>query len=384
MQTTQRRTKLLADSLLIFLALLLFVCKSGLNAKQDQRAQIGSLTTQKGWQAEPGNPIIKAGDFMDKGLWNDPHVFKQGDTYIMYLTSSTTKNPFKPPVLPYRAVSKDRLNWKLDPEHALLDPSGTPFVSVETPSVVKFNGAYHMFYTGVYPAGGPSMFAIGHAVSNDGIKWVKDKQVALKPTGNGKDFNSFIVAEPGAVVYRDTIYVYFSAVRQLPTDTPPLDQTIGYVTTNDGRNFSDAKIALKLASTYPRSSNFCGYSTPMAVVHNDKIHLFHDVAIYNDAFNGGDLEPKWQQVALAHAVSADGGVTFQQDKAPIFIRNNFDWTGGEILAPSALFENGKVHLWFAGMVPRRDFRPLILRGIKGREFGIGYASIDAHLLSGMR
>ena len=91
------------------------------------------------------------------------------------------------------------------------------------------------------------------------------------------------------------------------------------------------------------------------------------IVLYDD-----DLEPSWQQIAIGHAVSVDGGITFHQDNDPILIRDDFDWTGGEIRSPSAIFEDGKLHFWFAGNVPVKDFRPLIIRGIKGREFGIGY------------
>ncbi len=346
-------------------------------ATKVQSAQIATLPTQSGWQPLP-NPIIQAGDLTEKGLWNDPHVFKQGSQYVMYMTSSSKKKPLEPPVLPYRAISADGVRWKLNPLQPLMDAGNTPFVSVETPSVVQYRGLYHMFYTGVYAPGGASMFAVGHAVSADGIHWKKDATEALKPTGKPADWNGLIVGEPGAVVHNDKIYVYFTAVGQVQ-DTPAINQRIGYVTTTDGKNFSAPRIALELSPNFPRSQNFCGYSTPMALVNNGKIHLFYDVVIYNQS-----LEPQWQQVALSHAVSIDGGQSFRQDSRPIFNRADFDWTKGEIRSPSALFENGQLKLWFAGMVPTAEFRPMILRGIKGREYGIGYATIDASQFEGSR
>jgi hypothetical protein len=359
----------------LLLPVLILGCQSALEANQNQKTVVAQLPRYGGWQAHSANPIIQAGDFIDKGLWNDPHVLKENGRYIMYLTSSSPQNPFKPPVLPYRAISNDGIAWHLEPKTPLLDVSNTTFVSVETPSVVKFNGLYHLFYTGVYPKGALFMFAIGHATSKDGIHWNKDAKEALKPTGKVTDWNGFIVGEPGAVVYRNTLLVYFSAAGQKPDAKPPLSQVIGYVSSTDGKTFSAPKIALQLSSIYPQKDNYCGYSTPSAVVHRDKIHLFHDVAVFSS-----QLDPNWQQVALSHSVSSDGGLSFTQDKAPIFVRNDFNWTGGEIRAPSALFEDGQVKLWFAGMVPVADFRPMIAKGIKGREFGIGYATISASSL----
>lgn len=351
-------------------------CQSDPEAENKQRHYESHLTRQGGWHALTQNPIIQAGDFFEKGLWNDPHVLKEDNKYIMYLTSSSTQHPFKPPVLPYRAISNDGITWQLNPKTPLMDAQGTPFVSLETPSVVKFNGLYHLFYTGVYPDEKPFQFAIGHATSSDGIHWKKDPIALLKPTGKVTDWDGATIGEPGAVVYKGSLIVYFSAVGQKINSKPPLAQSIGYITSRDGKTFSAPKIALELSETYPRNENFCGYSTPSAVAYQNEIHLFYDVVIFNDK-----LQPNWQQVALNHAISLDGGKTFKQDQAPIFVRGDFDWTKGEIRSPSALFENGKIKLWFAGMVSPSDFRPMIERGIKGREFGIGFAESDYHSLS---
>lgn len=348
---------------------LLTACQGA--AEERQSDPLLKLSRMSGWQADKGNPIIQAGDFMDKGLWNDPHVFKEGGQYVMYLTSSGAKAPFKPPILPFRAVSNNGLDWKLSPKRPLLDVSGTPFVSIETPSVVKYKNEYHLFYTGVYKEGAAPPFAIGHATSKDGIHWKKDALPVLTATGNAsEDWNGYLVGEPGAVVYNNKIYLYFTAIQALPGKTPSLSQTIGVATTVDGKTFEKPRIALQLSVPYLEGDKFCGYSTPMATINNDKIHLFYDVVTYDDA-----AEPNWQQVGLHHAVSTDGN-RFAQDKAPMFTRNDFNWTTGEILAPSALFEDKKLRLWFAGHVRIQDFGPLIRSGIKGRDFGIGHASIS--------
>ncbi len=358
---------------------IVLLCGSGCQAQSEidkrQIAMVERLPTQVGWQTSP-EPIIQTGDFLDKALWNDPHVMKEGDSYVMYMTTSSPENPFKPPILPYRAVSRDGITWKLDPPKALMDAKGTPFVSVETPSVVKYKGQYHLFYTGVYEPGGTALFAVGHATSTDGLAWKMDPNELVEATGNPTDWNGTLVGEPGAVVHNGSLLVYFTAVGQLPGQTPSMDQSIGLVTTTDGIHYSEPKRVLQRSGTYPKEDNFCGYSTPMATVHDGRVHLFHDVVV-----SSGEISPNWQQVALAHAVSSDGGVSFVQDSQAIFTRGDFDWTGGEIRSPSALFEENQVRLWFAGMVPVSEFRPLILRGIKGREFGIGHATIDRDQLS---
>ena len=330
---------------------------------------VAGYPTWIGWHVAPNNPIIKAGDLMEKGLWNDPSVLIENNRYTMYLTSSSPQAPFNPPILPFRAVSKDGLNWSLDPKKPLMDVSGTPFVSIETPSVIKINGVYHMYYTGVYPAGSAAPYAVGHAVSNNGINWKKDAKPVLTATGKVSDWNGFLVGEPGAVVYNNKIYVYFSAVAQTPEKSP--SQTIGVAVSSDGTNFEKPRIAISQSNLYPTTKTFCGYSTPAALVYNGRIHLFYDVATFNK-----NADPNWQQTAIHHAVSYDEGKSFYQDNAPIFTRNQFDWTQGEIRAPFPLVDGNKLDLWFAGNTRIPDLRPMIINGIKGRQFGIGYASIS--------
>ncbi len=249
------------------------------------------------WSAHENNPIIQAGDFLQRAIWNDPCVLKEGGQYIMYMTTSPSDNPFNPPVIPYRAISDDGISWQLDSQAPgpLLDESGTPFASIETPSVVFFKNKYHMFFTGVYPEGGTHYMAVGHAVSDDGLLWVKDTAPLLEPTGNVWDWNGFLVAEPGAAVFKNKIYLYFTAMGQHSDGTQW--QSIGLVTSNDGINFSSQKMVLEQSDKYPVSEGFVGYSTPSATVYDNRVHLFYDAA---------KGQPSYRQVALHHAVSDDG------------------------------------------------------------------------------
>jgi hypothetical protein len=63
--------------------------------------------------------------------------------------------------------------------------------------------------------------AIGHATSPDGIAWTKDpRNPVLRPSGHRRDFNGLQVAEPGAVVVRDKVYLYFAAVGMRESGNP--------------------------------------------------------------------------------------------------------------------------------------------------------------------
>ena len=358
---------------LVPLLLLLMSCDRQVLHAADTTAK--GLSRRSALQVYPANPVIQAGDFIDKGLWNDPCVLLENGRFVMYITSST-KEPFKPPVLPFRAVSSDGIHWQLDPTRPLLRAMGTPFVSLETPSVVKHRGGYHLYYSGIYPEGRMPMMAIGHATSSDGIVWRSDPAPVLSATGNAQDWNGFLVGEPGVVVSDEKVLLFFSAVGARSGGKPPQLQSIGLAVSDDGTRFREPRIVLQQSALFPPEKGFVGYSTPAALVYGDAIHLFFDVAQF---FQKGD--PEWQQVALHHAVSRDQGRTFVEDRAPFLAREDSTWTSGEILAPTALIQDKHLLIWFAGHVRRRELAPLIRRGLKGKEFGIGLASADTSWLN---
>ncbi len=342
---------------------------------KDQSRADDTLETQAAsWKAYSPDPIIKVGDLRDRGIWNDPCVIKEGSQYVMYLTTSV-KEPFKAPVLPFRAVSDDGVKWTLDPKEPLISPESTSYVGMETPSVVKFNGKYHMYYSLINQPGKVPMMEIGHATSDDGRSWKLDPmgQPLIKATGNVLDWNGFLVGEPAAVVYKNRIYLYFIATGARPSGKPQQLQQVGLAVSADGRNFDAPRVVMTQdESIWPPSKGYTGYSCVFAVVKDNKMHLFHNVALSVPKAN-----PDWYQVALSHAVSDDGETNWTQDKTPIYSRSSFKWTAGGIIGPSVLFEDGKCKMWFAGHVNQSDFGSLPLSGWKGNQFGIGYATTDA-------
>ena len=88
------------------------------------------------------------------------------------------------------------------------DTAAWDYSAIETPSVVFFEGEYHLYYTAIAKSG---IFAIVHATSFDGINWNKE-DIILTPTNIFDDWMSYLVGEPGAVVYHDKLYLYFTGV----------------------------------------------------------------------------------------------------------------------------------------------------------------------------
>lgn len=333
---------------------------------------VAAIPTQEDWQAYAENPCVSFGQERSMASWNDPCVLKQDGRYVMYLTSSA-KMPGQPPVQPYRAVSVDGFHWTLEPKQPLLAPGTNvedfDFQNVETPSVVFFQGRYHMYYTGVQKGlSGP--MAIGHATSSDGIRWTKDAGgPVVRPSGNRADFNGLQVAEPAAVVRGNELWLYYAAVGLRGGGSPPAKRVIALATSDDGAHFGMSQVVLEQSALYPTELGFDGYSTPSAVLHEGKMHLFYDVGYFNR-----DASRKWCQVALHHAASDDGETNWIQDSKAIFTRGSFDWTSLEIRAPTALFEKDVLRLWFAGNANVEEFLPDVRQTGKTRMFGIGSAT----------
>ncbi|MET0362484.1 MAG: hypothetical protein ABW048_12130 [Sphingobium sp.] len=321
-----------------------------------------------GWTVSRTAPAFPAGSLRPRALWNDPSVLRTAGGYVLYMTTSVGE-PFKPPVLPFRAISHDGLRWTLSPAAPLLSPAGGPYASIETPSVVRFHGRYWMAFTGVYAEADPSPMAIGLATSPDGIHWRIARWTLLKASGSATDWNGYLVGEPGAVVLGNRLHIYFSAVGARDGGGPPL-QSIGLITSTDGAHFSAPRQILRQGPLYPAAKGFAGYSSPAATASRAGVDLFYSVVHVR---KGGD--PEWQQVAIHHAHSATGLPPFREDTAPLLTRASTGWTDGEILAPGPLIDGDTLRLWFGGHVAVGRLAPLIQRGVRGPEFGIGLATL---------
>jgi len=322
-------------------------------------AKTSAKSSGKGGRFGKVSRVLSFGEFKTNALWNDPSVIKTDKGYVMYATANIG-GKFGT-VLPFRGTSKDGINWKMEDKPLLqLGKKGSfDQDSVETPTVVKFKGKYHMFYSGVVKRPTKQHLSIGHAISNDGVKWKRvSTKALLEPTGKPtRDWNGYHVAEPGAVVFNNKIYLYFHASGRRESGPGPGNQSvIGLVTSSDGINFTKMERVLIQGPLYPTSAPevFVGYSTPSAEVVNGKVHLFYDVVA---------TKPSWEQIALHHAVSSDGK-HFKEDVKPILRRSDLNWSKTEVRAPTAMYEQGRFRIWFAG----HDIKKLPEAGIGHLEF----------------
>lgn len=352
----------MAKKTAIFLLIITFIsCDKNNGDNGDKFYTRLNIPVSKSWIAHSGNPVVSFGDTIVNSKWDSPSVIFENGQYWMYMTG--TLGDFGEDIVPFRANSDDGIQWNIRKTPVLAKgnvPTDIDFNGIESPSVVKFNGTYHMYYT-VVPQDIIGSRSIGHATSNDGINWTKDPEnPILEPTGNVMDWNGIQVAEPGAVVFDNTVFLYFSGQGSSPDDTIPANQaSIGVSVSEDGFTFNGQQKALSMEMPYSFEDGFTGYGGPSALVFDDKVHLFFDVLYFNESENISLM-----RVALHHASSSNGTSGWQHDDQAIFTREQFVWARREIRAPSVLVNNNNLHLWFAG----DDL-------IAGNEFwGIGYAT----------
>jgi predicted GH43/DUF377 family glycosyl hydrolase len=265
------------------------------------------------------NPVLTRDSLLSGSDWNDPTVLKINGQYVMYASSDQN---FDFNINIYRLVSSDGISWSLNPSTPVFQADANAAAwdhrAVETPSIVYFNGAYHMFYTG-YPTTYTDVYSykIGHATSGDGITWVRDASYIVAPNDPGNPapdmtFNQWISAEPAAVVFQNKIYLYFSAVGANSNVGTTL-QVVGLTTSSDGTTWTTPQSVLTPnQSLYPRGT-WLGYSTPNAIVLNGQVHLFFDVV---------QASP-WKQLKIHHASSADDINGWTHDTTAIFSQNQF-------------------------------------------------------------
>lgn len=294
------------------------------------------------FQPYVGNPIIHYGDGFADASWNDPCVLKVGSQYIMYISAATGIKG-STTVKVYRMLSSDGYSWSLYPSTPVVQAvSGTYYEGgTETPTVVIKDGTYHMYLT-TYPSNVATNFTLGHATSADGISWTMDAAPILAPDGS-PTWHGIIVGDPGALVYHDSIFVYFSGAGTVGATTV---QCIGVIKSPDGSTFGAPEQVVTLPEdVYPSAAGYFGLSTPSALAINDSIYLFSDVA----QMVGGN----WTQVAL-HQFKTDGsnGVWYHADSA-IHTMQDFPWTNGDYLSEirsitPLMDDGGRLRIWYAG------------------------------------
>jgi hypothetical protein len=284
-------------------------------------------------------PIIDWNDFI-VGSWADPTVLKVNNEYIMYASAMHGGIATPQPISIYRFTSIDGYSWVMDPATPVFEPvNGTYYEGgLETPNVVFFNGEYHMYNT-VYLQNIADQFKISHATSPNGINWTIDNAPILEPAP-AVSWMSEIVAEPGALVKNDTLYLFYTAISNVG------DVSIGLARSLDGSSFFDTIQAVTIPTDiYPANEGYLGLSTPDATLVGDTIYLFTDL-VRTDPFTF------WNQVGLQQFKSYGDINQWYHDTIDIHMSEDFTWSDGnylsQLLGATPLMDGNRLRIWYWG------------------------------------
>ena len=307
----------------------------------------------------PGNDFFIVDNSNNKrtSTWGDPHVLKVGSQFIMYASSLPNDRPDDTieHIAIYRLISSDGVDWSLNPTSPVFERTGGTTWDAdgaETPTVVFYKDEYHMFYTS-YPSdySDSSTYRIGHAKSADGISWTRvtaaTPLIAPSDPSNSTPqltFNQWVTAEPGAVVFKDKIYLYYAATGS-NTEANSTAEVIGLMT-YDGATWSAQKEVMRPdQEVYPRLSTpyYKGFSTPAATIINNQVHLFTTAVVQKD-----DQGVVYKHTKIHHAYSANGEDKWVQDTSAIADYLDLTWHSFDIISPTAILDDNKVYLWHGG------------------------------------
>ncbi len=295
------------------------------------------------WTPDPTNPQIE-GTFWTNDCWNDPSVIRVGNEYWMYLSVGYDDPSREDPVRIHRAVSLDGLDWDIDPE-PVLSPASSPlafdYTKVETPSVIRYGGRYHMYYCALNQLFG--VYQLGHAVSDDGVHFSRDPEnpVIARDDVPSDEF-VLHVCEPGAIEWQGRLRLYFAISTIRAEGTPPARYTVWKADSDDGSSFDTPVMVLGQTPGWPERDRYAGYSTPDAMIVGGKVRLFYDVYLWTPE----STISEYHHVALVQASSADG-IHFLEE-CRVFPRGAEPWTAREIRSASPLDDGDLYRLWYAG------------------------------------
>lgn len=161
---------------------------------------ICSLTKQ------PGNPVFNVGSpdsWDDNSVWS-PTVILDGSTYRMWYSGDDGSGIFQIGL----ATSPDGITWSRSGSNPVLSPSQSWEISrVSSPSVILDGTTYKMWYTGVDGAG---VAHIGYATSSDGIVWTKHAGNPVLDVGAGGTWESEDVSSPTVVKIDSTYHLWYT------------------------------------------------------------------------------------------------------------------------------------------------------------------------------
>ena len=205
---------------------------------------------------------------------------------------------------------------------------------------------------------------MAYATSSDNITWTYQ---GIAFNIGTETWNNSAVAEPGACVFDDKLYIYFTGIGSASVK-------LGLVTSEDGVNYSEMQEVLprSVPLAYSEGGLFYWPSTPCPVVYQNDVHLFFDYARTDGSFD---------QHYLVHAAATDGINFTESDDVLLGITDTY--LTGQTLGPSPMVDDNKLRLWFSGNRDTASTEWTAFVGANGHvgpELGVQHTAVDLSLL----
>lgn len=288
------------------------------------------VAAQVNW-TQMEDPLLNVGP---AGSWESeavlhPVVRYFDSTYHMWYSGRDENNKVR---IGY-ATSADGLTWERYANNPVLDigePGAWDDNVVTGPVVVRAGNKFHLWYWGISVSGNVGS-AVGHAISPDGIHWVKDPENPVIVPG-GPDEWDYTWTATGGVLYDAPYFrMWYSAVGNLDLS----DAGIGLAISRDGTHWKKHPAnPLMLGSGPPAWDNTFVYN-PM---------IIKDDHIYHMWFHGA-----WP-FQIGYATSLNG-LDWRKHQSNPMVTNGPPGAWDELgrLVPAVVLKDGQYQMWHTGI-----------------------------------
>jgi beta-1,2-mannobiose phosphorylase / 1,2-beta-oligomannan phosphorylase len=297
---------------------------------------LGEAVGQYGWTKDARNPVFSG----VTGTWSthvfSPCVLFNSDSARYEMWFNATIGPSAHPnYRPYsvgRAISKDGINWTMDPSPVLSPDAGQwDAVTIDVPKVIRENGQYKMWYSSWKDDTSPQY--LGYATSSDGIHWTKYSGNPIFGPGTaaweagGPWGISIIPFQGGYKMWYTGYTVDFGTT------------AIGYATSADGINWErDTVHSPVLTVGAPGQWDDFGVWSPDVLALGDSLYMWY-VGVQPGLYGKTGL-----------AVSKDGITSWTKcGENPVLVPGGAGtWDAERTLVGTVLQVRDTLHMWYHG------------------------------------
>lgn len=301
-----------------------------------------------GWVKSSSNPVLPSGLPGEDTRWKqDPAVVYEEGVYKMWFSATAAGENSR---IYYATSTDDGVSWTVSADPALgLGVTGSwDGKDVMSPTVVKVDGVYHMYYAGCSKLSG--VYVLGHALSEDGINWTRDPANPILIYGDEGECDYYGLSNP-TVLYEDGMFKLWYQAEGISSQDY-LRLQLAYATSPDGTDFTKHPGNPLLAV-----DDTTGVASPCVVFAEGRYWVFF--AEYPDGFP--------HQVGPISVASSSDGVDWAISERNVLeggYAGDFDENG--VHSPSLISADGTWMMWYSGM--RYDY------STQKSYYGIGLAT----------